>query len=157
MARARSCAWFWHRIKYAQDLGIATSCAWHRIEHAQDVAMSTSCAEHRIKYAQDLGIATSCAWHRIEHAQDVAMSTSCAEHRIVHTRSTSCAAALPHPVRTLCPHRMQRQILCGCFTVWGVLCARLKRCVVTQGGNNAGGTCPDPVRKILCRTESCAT
>ena len=22
MARARSCAWFWHRIKYAQDLGI---------------------------------------------------------------------------------------------------------------------------------------
>ena len=141
-----------HADSIAQDLGLIL-CP------AQDMARARSCAWfwHRIKYAQDLGIATSCAWHRIEHAQDVAMSTSCAEHRIVHTRSTSCAAALPHPVRTLCPHRMQRQILCGCFTVWGVLCARLKRCVVTQGGNNAGGTCPDPVRKILCRTESCAT
>ena len=54
MARARSCAWFWHRIKYAQDLGIATSCAWHRIEHAQDMAPYILCGTHRIAHAQDV-------------------------------------------------------------------------------------------------------
>ena len=54
MARARSCAWFWHMIKYAQDLGIATSCAWHRIEHAQDMAPYILCGTHRIALAQDV-------------------------------------------------------------------------------------------------------
>ena len=64
MARARSCAWFWHRIKYAQELGIAISCAW------QDRARTGCGNVHILCRAQDCAhtlhilcrcAATSCA------------------------------------------------------------------------------------------------